>query len=158
MNNAGISFSKLGSSASEMLSFIHLKSFGDKLDKGWSTQEIKDLFDIPNTNGYVLSVSNEPCGFAIIRGVIDEVEIITFCILPKQCHNGYATLLLEWIIKDLQSNSFKKMFLEVRENNVAAIGLYEKCAFDIIGRRKGYYQINKHQKIDALVMQRDLSK
>ncbi|MDG1996670.1 MAG: GNAT family N-acetyltransferase, partial [Emcibacteraceae bacterium] len=65
-------------------------------------------------------------------------------------------LLLEWIIKDLQGNSFEKIFLEVRENNVAAIRLYKKNSFDIIGRRIGYYQINKHQKIDALVMQCDL--
>lgn len=158
MINADISVSKIGLSASKVMSDIHLKSFCDELDKAWSEDEIISLFDIPNTNGYVLSVSNNPCGFAIIREVIDEAEIITFCILPKQCNNGYATLLLEWIIKDLQSNSFGKIFLEVRESNVAAIRLYEKCAFDIIGRRKGYYQINTHQTIDALVMQCDLKK
>ncbi|MDG1995791.1 MAG: GNAT family N-acetyltransferase, partial [Emcibacteraceae bacterium] len=104
MINANISVSKIGLPASKVMSDIHSKSFGGELGKGWSEGEIISLFDIPNTNGYVLSVSNNPCGFAIIREAIDEAEIITFCILPKQCNNGYATLLLEWIIKDLQGN------------------------------------------------------
>ncbi len=66
-------------------------------------------------------------------------------------------MLLEWIGKRLQTQSFKRLFLEVRENNEAAIRLYKKCSFKIIGRRKGYYNSSREEKADALVMQNELN-
>jgi [ribosomal protein S18]-alanine N-acetyltransferase len=156
MTNKVPNISKVDVSFSRLMSEIHAGSFKGEFDKAWSQNEIKTLFTIQNTHGYVVELDDMPIGFTIIREMIDEAEIITFCILPKYCRNGYAMVLLEWIIKDLQSNSFKRLFLEVRENNVAAIRLYTKGAFHIVGRRKGYYQNSVHQKIDALVMHHDL--
>ena len=38
--------------------------------------------------------------------------------------------------------------LEVRENNFAATRLYEKLDFQVVGRRKKYYE----NKFDAIIM------
>ena len=56
----------------------------------------------------------------------------------------------------MQPRSIKRLFLEVRENNDAAIKLYKKCSFKTIGRRKGYYSSHQADNIDALVMQYQL--
>lgn len=153
MNEEKIEIVKMNAEASVLISDLHSKAFNEKAENEWTVEAFKAMFAIKGTICYLVNYDEQPIGFGLIRQVTDEAEIITFCILPNECKNGYATLLLEWIIKDLQRQSIKRLFLEVSENNVAALGLYKKCSFDIIGRRKGYYQ-NKHGKnTDAIVMQ-----
>ena len=47
----------------------------------------------------------------------------------------------------------KKILLEVREGNLAAINLYKKMDYKIDGIRKGYY---KKYKEDAILMSKNL--
>ena len=156
MIEGDIEILKMNAEASLLISELHYKAFIASSDQEWSEKAFREMLSIKGTNCYLVKRDMNPIGFALMRRIADEVEIITFCILPNECKNGYATLLLEWIIKDLQRQSIKRLFLEVRENNVAAIGLYKKCSFDIIGRRNGYYQIKNGENIDAIVMQRVL--
>lgn len=152
MNEEVINIVKLNAEASSLISELHSKAFLNTSKNEWTVDVFQEMFTIKGTICYIIKNDEQPIGFALIRQVIDEAEIITFCILPNECKNGYATLLLEWVIKDLQGQSIKRLFLEVSEDNVAALGLYKKCSFDIIGRRNGYYH-NKHgEKIDAIVM------
>ncbi len=147
---------EMDSNASDLLSILHEGAFAKMPEQAWSGQEFQQLFLISGTKSYVINKDQQPIGFILLRNLIDEAEIITFYILPDCCNNGYATLLLEWIIKKLRGQSFKRLFLEVRNNNNAAIRLYKKCSFEIIGRRKGYYNSHHGNKIDAFVMQRQL--
>ncbi len=151
-----IDIGEVGIESAELLSEIHFSVFENLAEQAWSKKEFQDLFSIKGTQAYVICLKSNPIGFALLREVAKEVEIITFCILPNWGNNGYATLLLEWIINKLQLQSFKQLFLEVRENNVVAIKLYEKCDFKQVGRRKGYYDNHQGGKLDALVMQCDL--
>jgi ribosomal-protein-alanine N-acetyltransferase len=48
--------------------------------------------------------------------------------------------LLEKFLDFARGRSAEKVFLEVRESNLAARRLYEKLAFMETGRRKLYYQ------------------
>lgn len=144
---------ELGVAGVDLLGNIHRMSFEKMPEQVWTINEFKELFSVAGTTSYVINKAGEPIGFILIRKVIEEAEIITFCILPKYCKNGYATLLLEWVIRELQRQSVKRFFLEVRENNSAAIRLYEKCSFEIIARRKDYYNNHCEKQIDALVME-----
>ena len=49
------------------------------------------------------------------------------------------------------------LFLEVAEDNTAAIGLYQSARFSWAGRRPGYYQ-RAEEATDALVMRRWLNR
>ncbi len=151
-----LTVSKMGVTAAALLAKLYALSFKNMPEQIWDEGAFQELFKIPGTAGYVIEKSDQPIGFILIRKLHDEVEIITFCILPKWCNNGYATFLLEWVIKRLQQQAIKRVFLEVRENNRAAIRLYEKCSFEQIGRRKGYYNNHQGEKIDAIVMQLNL--
>ncbi len=52
--------------------------------------------------------------------------------------------------RDLRADEIR---LEVRESNVGAVQLYERCGFVIAGRRPGYYT---NPPEDALLMHRRL--
>lgn len=143
---------KIREEGSALISELHSNAFRNSAEQNWSDQAFKEMFSVKGTVCYLIKRDELPLGFGFIRQVAGEAEIITFCILPNECKNGYATLLLEWIIKDLQRQSIKRLFLEVRENNDAALGLYKKCSFDTIGRRKGYYSNQHGENTDAIVM------
>ncbi|MEZ5757370.1 MAG: ribosomal protein S18-alanine N-acetyltransferase [Emcibacteraceae bacterium] len=152
-----ISISEVGVEGAKLLSAIHEEAFYEEHEQQWKEKDFIELFSIPGTVSYLISNAEQPMGFILIRNIQDEAEIITFCILPKWCRNGYATYLLEWVINRLQQQSVKRFFLEVNENNDAAINLYQKCSFKKIGRRKGYYKGHHGAKTDALVMQIQLT-
>lgn len=156
MTEANITIDEMSVEGAELLSTIHEICFENSPEQSWLKQEFQNLMSIAGTISYVISINGQPIGFVLIREIPDEAEILTICILPKWCNNGYASYLLEWIIKKLQHKSFKRLFLEVRENNGAAVKLYKKYTFKVIGRRKGYYNSHQADKIDALVMHREL--
>ena len=52
------------------------------------------------------------------------------------------------MIDEARQSGCNAIALEVRPSNVAALGLYEKLGFALIGRRKRYYP----DKEDALVL------
>jgi ribosomal-protein-alanine N-acetyltransferase len=47
-------------------------------------------------------------------------------------------------------------FLEVADDNEAAIALYAKCGYSESGRRKNYYSPPKGPKLDALILRKIL--
>lgn len=155
--DAKITIDKMAIEGAELLSSIHVICFENSPDQAWQKEEFQNLFNIERTISYVMSINAQPIGFILLREIPDEAEILTFCILPKWCQSGYATYLLEWIIKKLQRQSFKRLFLEVREDNDAAVKLYKKCTFEVTGRREGYYNSHQADNIDALVMHCELS-
>ncbi len=78
-------------------------------------------------------------GFVIGRISADECELENI-VVRRQCQNrGLGSRLLHALANDARQQKATKIFLEVRESNSAARGLYEKCRFRITGRRKAYY-------------------
>ena len=130
-----INISQVGIEFSDLLSQMHDISFDGLPEQSWSKDDFRKMLEITGTNAYVVDLHEQPIGFILVREAVDEAEIITFCMLPKWCNNGYATLLLEWLIRKLQQRCFNRLFLEVRENNEAAIRVYKKCSFKVVGRR-----------------------
>jgi ribosomal-protein-alanine N-acetyltransferase len=50
-----------------------------------------------------------------------------------------GTVFLTALLDYLREDGAKIAFLDVRESNVAARRLYEKCGFSQLGRRKRFY-------------------
>lgn len=71
--------------------------------------------------------------------VADEGHITNVAVLEKFRGNGYGEEMVSTLIKELFSRGMVAVFLEVRISNRAAISMYEKLGFSIIGERKDYY-------------------
>lgn len=52
---------------------------------------------------------------------------------------AFGRILLSELIKLSNSLGLNKITLEVNENNKIAISLYEKFNFQLLGKRKNYY-------------------
>ena len=61
---------------------------------------------------------------------------------------GLGSTLVHELADVARNHNATRIFLEVRESNAAARGLYEKCGFTITGRRKSYYN---HPAEDAVL-------
>jgi ribosomal-protein-alanine N-acetyltransferase len=78
---------------------------------------------------------------------------LNFAVEPQSRGKGYAGQMLDALLIDLRGRGVKAAFLEVRNSNEAALGLYSSRGFREIGRRKNYY---RRPVEDALVMRRVL--
>ncbi len=108
----------------------------------WSVEQYQALFN-PSSAGRVALIIQEERGvqgFVIARAVGVEWEIENIAIAGPARRRGLGTRLLGELLDLARSRGAESVFLEVRESNLAARGLYEKWSFTESGRRRKYYK------------------
>jgi ribosomal-protein-alanine N-acetyltransferase len=88
-------------------------------------------------------------GYGALSTVLDEGSLDNIAVDPACRRRGVAQRLLEALITQGQAQTLAFITLEVREHNEPAIGLYEKNGFQVVGRRKNYYEKPRE---DAILM------
>lgn len=92
-------------------------------------------------------------GFAGIKQIMDEANIMNIVVRKDMRNLGIATKLLEALCEFSAKKGCTSITLEVNENNLPAIHLYKKQNFQMIGKRKKYY----HGIDDAIIMTKTLT-
>jgi len=87
-------------------------------------------------------------GFCGVHVVVDECHINNVAVLQRYRRCGVGQGLIDTILQ-LTENAVTTYSLEVRQNNIGAIRLYEKFGFVQKGLRKNYYPDTQE---DALIM------
>jgi [ribosomal protein S18]-alanine N-acetyltransferase len=82
-----------------------------------------------------------------------QADVLTIAVAPAHWGHGIGSALLDTMIRQARDRSCAEVFLEVREDNARARGLYLRRGFEEIGVRRGYYQPSG---VDAIVMRKDL--
>lgn len=95
-------------------------------------------------------------GYAILMPAADEAELLTIGVAQAEQRKGLGRAMLDRMLEAARGMNMRRVFLEVRPSNTAAIALYRSTGFNEIGLRRGYYQ-NVNGSEDALVMACDLS-
>ena len=96
--------------------------------------------------------SGELLGYFVHMTVVDESHLLTVAVNPTVQRQGLGKFLLQQLILQVSRMQLSAVLLEVRVSNSAAIKLYESAGFVLVGRRKNYYQIDRQQREDALVL------
>ena len=98
---------------------------------GWNAGDYLDQAS------WVVEVNGALAGFAIARAVVRgvEYELLNMAITPSARRLGLGRALLERLIEEHPG----VWFLEVRESNMGARGLYESVGFRVVRRRPKYY-------------------
>lgn len=79
-------------------------------------------------------------GFLAGRVLDEEWEIENIVVADEWRRKSFGSTLVNEFLTRARQNGAANIYLEVRESNVAARSLYEKCKFAETGRRKNYYR------------------
>lgn len=93
-------------------------------------------------------------GYVVALAMGEEGEIADLAVSPGARRHGVGRMLLDRTERELADCGVQALYLEVRESNEAALGLYRSQGYRQVGRRRAYY---RHPSEDALVLRRDLA-
>ncbi|MEO8738856.1 MAG: ribosomal protein S18-alanine N-acetyltransferase [Casimicrobiaceae bacterium] len=105
----------------------------------------------------------ESAGAIIAYGVLmlapGEAQLLNLTVRSAMRRHGLGRELLRRFLRAARELGAEQCFLEVRQSNAAAIGLYSAEGFAAIARRDGYYPpaMAGDGREDALVLRRALT-
>lgn len=127
------------------MSLFDLENIKDILisdfDDFWNYNILKEELESSNSK-YIIAKTNdgEIIGFAGIKIIVDTADIMNIVVKKSWRNQGVGNLLLSNLISICKISNLSSLSLEVSEDNLPAIHLYEKFGFKQIGVRKNYYQ------------------
>ena len=131
------------------LAMLHRAAFTQ--DRAWSEDEFANF--LATAYCHVLADTN---GFALIRVIADEAELLTIAVHPDHRRAGLGkSLLIQSMAKAADQGAFE-LFLEVAADNTGALALYQSTGFAQVGLRPGYYAREGTAPVDALLLSRPL--
>lgn len=123
-------------------------AFDPRFGEAWTPSQCLGMLALPGVWFILARIDGEPVGFALVRAVLDESELLLLAIHPKQRRKGIGRALLRSALADARARGATMMHLEVRANN-DAVALYRNEGFRKIGERRGYYRGNDDKIFDA---------
>lgn len=116
----------------------------------WSPAAFRDALRQPHIRTLgAFDIAGWLAGYAIASVAADEGEILNIAVDPAARRQGLGARLLEGVLADLEAVGVRSVYLDVRRSNEAAIRLYQRAGFEVLGVRAGYYR-QPHE--DALTM------
>ncbi len=141
----------------EALSALHSAAFSVLGQEGWRAGAIAETVNGSGGFAVLAHKGAELAGFALVRSVADEAELITIAAAPAMQRTGIAQGLLAYTIEYLRQQAVQRFFLEVRADNMPAITLYKRDGFAQVGVRESYYKVAGMRRVDALLFSKALN-
>lgn len=116
----------------------------------WSAEQFWQELAHP-TRTYLVAVDGDDVvGYAGTFAMPPDADIQTVGVRADRQGHGIARQLLVALLDDVEGRGARHTLLEVRADNVAALGLYESLGFVRISERRRYYPDGG----DALILRR----
>jgi ribosomal-protein-alanine N-acetyltransferase len=116
----------------------------------WSLGIFRDCM-LAGYYSLALEVNGVTTGYGIMSIAAGEAHILNLCVHPSSQRLGYGRQLLDALLERAHTCEVRKVFLEVRPSNKAALNLYYAIGFEQIGVRPAYYQA-VYGREDAVVL------
>ncbi len=131
------------------LAVLHARCF--TTPRPWSAAEFSDL--LAHETSFLLTGTQ---AFLLGRVVAGEAELLTLAVHPDHRRAGLGAGLVAQFLGTAKTRQAQDAFLEVADDNAAAIALYRKQGFEQTARRKGYYRQATGGPLDAIIMTQKL--
>ena len=115
----------------------------------WSEDGLKSELSNSFARFFVAVSDGKIAGYIGSHNVLGEAYITNVAVLSEFRRNGVGKALVEFLVEQIRAEAAEFVTLEVRKSNLNAISLYEKCGFQMVGERKGFYE---NPREDAALM------
>src|SRR5256885_1231133 len=117
---------------------IEKKSFGCD---AWDRKVFVEYFAQPARSVFLTAlIDREVAGYALAFHGETRAEIHSIAVSPARRGQGVAAALMKRVIGLLRRRGLRTISLNVRLENMAAIGLYRRLGFQRVRRVNGYYE------------------
>jgi ribosomal-protein-alanine N-acetyltransferase len=127
---------------------LMVAAFDPRFGEAWTRSQCMGVLAMPGVRLTLALVDDMPAGFAMVRSVMDEAELLLLAVDPAFRRRGIAGALLRAVIAEAQASGIADLHLEVRAGN-EAVKLYAAQGFAKVGERRGYYRGKTGQSFDA---------
>jgi ribosomal-protein-alanine N-acetyltransferase len=127
---------------------LMVAAFDPRFGEAWTRSQCMGVLAMPGVRLTLALVDDTPAGFAMVRSVMDEAELLLLAVDPAFRRRGIAGALLRAVIAEAQASGIADLHLEVRAGN-EAVKLYTAQGFAKVGERRGYYRGKTGQSFDA---------
>ena len=100
---------------------------------------------------WVAELGTRIVGYGIMSTAAEESHVLNLCVDPNFHKKGYGSQIVRFLSDTAAALYMRRMLLEVRPSNQAALALYLATGFKQIGIRKNYYPTVNGRE-DALVL------
>ncbi len=108
----------------------------------WSEAALTLMHESPHCHAVVCidGASGEPIAYGGMEYVLDEAELTNIATHPDHRRRGCAKAVLSALEAFAAVNGIRKIWLDVRSSNDAAIALYRSLGYTESGIRKNFYR------------------
>lgn len=124
-------------------------AFDPEYGEAWTEAQCAGILGLPGTWLLVARAGSDPAGFALLRTIAGEAELLLIAVRNSYRRQGIARALLDKAMADAREHGIQSLHLEVRASN-PAIALYRSAGFFQVGTRRGYYRGRTGKVFDAL--------
>jgi ribosomal-protein-alanine N-acetyltransferase len=130
----------------EQVADIERHTFSDP----WSSKAFREALQAASMRALgAFDEAGSLIGYAFAQVAADEGEILNIAVAPAARGRGVGTDILAAMLNRLRREGIRTVYLEVRQSNEAAIRLYRRAGFGVLGSRPEYY---RKPREDALTM------
>ncbi len=144
-----ITIDEMTADTAEDVAALEAKCFSDP----WPYQSFINTLSNDNAQYYVCHADSLFVGYIGMYNLIDEVSVINVAVDPDHRGHGYGEMLMERAREYATAHGCPAITLEVRQSNVGARRLYEKCGYTEYGIQKNYYT---NPKEDAVLYRKEV--
>ena len=130
-------------------------AFNPAFGEAWTAAQCLSALAMPDCRLLIDKTDNIVAGFAMSRWVLDMEELLMIGVAKTWQRQNIGSKLITAIIEHAKNNHRIKLFLEVRDGNIAH-DFYLASGFEPIGRRKQYYRGSNGIRPDAVTMAMNL--
>jgi len=118
----------------------------------WSEYDFRTFMQAPSYVALGVEDGDELLAFALFQVIPPEIELCTLVVAKSSRRRGLGKSLLNTCLSEVLEGDV--CFLEVAENNEAALRLYRELGFTTIGIREKYYKNTQDNYISAIQMRK----
>ena len=130
-------------------------AFDPEFGEAWTEAQCAGVLAMPGSWLLIARRGSDPVGFAMLRTIVREAELLLIAVRPGERRRGVARRLLDHVIAEAEQRDVAALHLEVREGNPAA-ALYRAAGFQQVGTRRDYYRGRSGKMFHALTFKRTL--